>query len=44
MLSDNELSNINGGASWGIWSILGGVVTFILGFYEGIINPVKCGK
>ena len=39
-----ELANVVGGAGWGFWSIVGGVVSFVLGFIEGIVNPISCGK
>ena len=40
----DELTLIVGGASWGFWTIVGGAVSFVLGFIEGLVNPVKCGK
>lgn len=43
-MNKDELTLVVGGAGWGFWSIVGGTVSFILGFIEGIVNPVKCGR
>jgi len=43
-MNDTELKEVVGGASWGIWAAIGGVVSFVLGFFEGLANPVRCGK
>lgn len=43
-MSKEELTKVTGGVSWGLWGIAGGIVAFILGFFEGVMNPVKCGK
>lgn len=39
-----ELTQVVGGGGWGFWTIVGGAVSFVLGFIEGLVNPVKCGK
>lgn len=43
-MNELELKEVVGGASWGFWLTIGGGVSFILGFIEGLINPMKCGK
>lgn len=43
-MSNEELTSVIGGMSWGIWASLGAAITFCLGFVEGLINPIKCGK
>ena len=43
-LSKEEMLNVTGGISWGLWGIGGVIFTFILGFFEGVMNPIKCGK
>ncbi len=44
MMNKSELTQVVGGAGWGFWTIVGGAVSFVLGFIEGLVNPVKCGK
>ena len=39
-----ELKEVRGGISWGLIGFGGGVLTFLLGFLEGLTNPLKCGK
>ncbi len=43
-MNNTELKEIYGGVSWGVWSLIGSAVTFILGLLDGIINPMKCGQ
>lgn len=43
-MSELELKEVVGGAGWGFWTVLGGAVTFVMGFIDGLINPIKCGK
>lgn len=43
-LTNEELTKVYGGISWGIWGVGGVIFTFILGFFEGVMNPIKCGK
>lgn len=43
-MTREELNNVYGGVSWGMWAGLGSAITFILGFLEGLVNPVLCGK
>ncbi len=43
-MTEEELSEVTGGISWGLLGLGGALVTFLLGFLEGITNPVKCGK
>ncbi len=44
MLTDNELLNIEGGAvSWTtIGVVLGGIVTLLVGVFDGYFRPLKC--
>lgn len=44
MMTKDELENVVGGAGWGFWAAIGAGVSFILGFFEGLVNPVRCGK
>lgn len=37
-MKKEELVDIYGGASWGVWTLIGGAVSFILGFLEGQIK------
>ncbi len=41
-LNEVELKEINGGISYGLWAILGGIVTFVIGFLDGITRPLRC--
>jgi len=44
-MTREELENVVGGISWGmLWTGIGAAVTFLLGFFDGIANPIKCGK
>ena len=40
-INDDELKQIEeGGIGWGL--ILGGVVTFLIGIFDGITRPLAC--
>ena len=43
-LSKEEMLNVNGGISWGLWGIGAMIFGFIIGFFDGVMNPIKCGK
>ena len=44
-MNREELLSVQGGISWAaLAGIGGGIITFILGLFEGLTNPVKCGK
>lgn len=43
-MTNYELSEVKGGLSFKAWGVAGLIVSFILGFFEGITNPVRCGK
>ncbi len=43
-MTKDELMKVEGGISWGLWGIAGMIASFIMGFYEGVMNPVRCGK
>jgi lactobin A/cerein 7B family class IIb bacteriocin len=43
MLSDKDLSNINGGAiKWTLGLMIGSLVTLIAGIIDGYLRPLKC--
>ncbi len=44
LLSVNELSSINAGASLSLVLGLIGAATFIIGIIDGLMNPLKCRK
>ena len=42
-LSNQELLVLKGGAfKWGVAIVVSGIVSFIAGLIDGIINPIKC--
>lgn len=44
-ITKEEKLAVNGGAvNWGIVSIIGSAVTFIIGLFDGIYNPTACRK
>lgn len=43
-LTEQELAKIYGGFGMSFWLILGGVITFTIGFFDGYSNPNKCKK
>jgi hypothetical protein len=45
-LSKNELVTINGGSksNYVIYIALGGLITFVIGFIDGFLRPLKCNK
>lgn len=43
-MTKSELTNVVGGFSWGFWTAVGAGISFIFGFFEGLVNPVQCGK
>ena len=47
LLDDNKLANVEGGIKlgfYGITTIVGGVVTFLVGIFSGYMNPISCNK
>ncbi len=43
MLNESTLKTISGGANWWfIGSIAGGIVTFLVGLFEGFTRPLSC--
>ena len=42
-LTNKELMQVNGGG-YGMWAVLGGLITFIISAVEGFLNPIACGK
>lgn len=43
-MTREELLEVKGGVSWFAIGALGAILTFALGFLEGLTNPFKCGK
>lgn len=41
-LNENELKQIEAGASWKIALCIGAAVTFLIGLFDGYIRPLKC--
>lgn len=41
VLSFEKLDSINGGGKK-LWYLLGAGLSFFLGFFSGLVNPVKC--
>ena len=45
VLQDEELMNLTGGAvKYGLITIIGGVLTFIIGVIDGYLRPLTCNK
>lgn len=45
MLQEKELINITGGkASYSLFLVLGGIVTFLIGVVDGYMRPLKCNN
>lgn len=44
-LQDEELMTLTGGAiKFGLWTIIGGAITFIIGIIDGYLRPLPCNK
>lgn len=43
MLTDVNLKNMYGGASW-VYFALGGAISFLIGLIDGIFRPLKCNR
>ena len=43
VLSNESLEKINGGGK-SLWFIIGGLVAFLSGFVNGLVNPSKCNN
>lgn len=41
VLSNKKLNEVNGGGA-SLWFTLGGIVTFLVGVFTGIMNPNPC--
>lgn len=43
MISNQELKRIKGGGfSIGVGFIIGGIVTFLIGLFDGYVRPLAC--
>lgn len=44
-LQDEELIELTGGAiKYGLLTVIGGVITFIIGIIDGYLRPLACNK
>lgn len=43
-LSNNELSQIQGGGKYMLWCVLGEIGLLIIGILDGLFNPTKCNS
>lgn len=44
-LQDEELIALNGGAvKYGLWTIIGGAITFLIGIIDGYLRPLPCNR
>ena len=44
-LNESEMYKVVGGAiSWGMVSVIGGIITFIIGIFSGYTNPTRCSN
>jgi len=43
-LNNNEMEQIMGGMNWVAVTIGSAVVSFLVGIFEGIVNPKKCNS
>ena len=46
VLNNEEMLKINGGAvlsSFSLAALIGGAIIFLIGYFDGLINPKKCG-
>ena len=41
-MSDGELQNIKGGATWQAWTISISVISFLIGVLQGFFERKKC--
>ena len=45
VLTKEELLEVKGGAiKWGIAIVGSGIISFIIGLVDGLINPIKCRR
>ena len=42
MLKEEELKNIQGGISLSVGLAIGGVITFLIGLFDGFVRPYNC--
>lgn len=43
-MTDTELKNIKGGASFKIGIMITAALIFVIGLFDGYIRPLKCNK
>ncbi len=42
MLKNEELKSVQGGISLGVGIAIGGVITFLIGLFDGFVRPYAC--
>jgi len=43
-LTEKQMYQVEGGASWGIIAGIAAAVVFVVGFFSGYTNPSKCSN
>lgn len=43
-LTEKQMHQIEGGASWGVIAGIAAAVVFVVGFFSGYTNPSKCSN
>ena len=43
-LTEKQMYQIEGGASWGVLTGIAAAVVFVIGFFNGYTNPNKCSN
>lgn len=43
-LSEKQMYQVDGGASWGLVAGIAAAVVFVVGFFSGYTNPSRCSN
>lgn len=43
-LTEKQMYQVEGGASWGVIAGIAAAVVFVVGFFSGFTNPSKCSN
>lgn len=43
-LTEKQMHQIEGGASWGVIAGIAAAVVFVVGFFSGYTNPSRCSN